>query len=62
MSDLINNVGMHNFCHETVKKPGAFVWRFLFDHFNPDSSWALNPLLPFKVIFGRKTQNKFNHF
>ena len=49
MSDLINSLALHNFCSSTVSKPGARVWRFLFDHFNPDSSWALNPLLPFKA-------------
>jgi hypothetical protein len=49
MSDLVNNLAMHNFCRSITQKPGAHVWHFLFDHFNPDSSRALNRLLPFKA-------------
>lgn len=49
MSDLVNNLAMHNFCQANVQKSGAKVWRYIFDHYNPDSSWGLNPLLPFKA-------------
>lgn len=49
MSDLVNNLAMHNFCRSITQKPGTHVWHFLFDHFNPDSSRALNRLLPFKA-------------
>jgi hypothetical protein len=49
MSDLISNIATNNFCKLNIKKPGTKMWRFVFEHFNSDSSWSLNPFFPFKA-------------
>ncbi|KAI1723263.1 carboxylesterase family domain-containing protein [Ditylenchus destructor] len=47
MSDLINNLSLQNYCDKMSQYTKSTVYRYIFEHFNPSSSRALNPLLPF---------------
>uniref|UniRef100_A0A915MQD5 Carboxylic ester hydrolase n=2 Tax=Meloidogyne incognita group TaxID=654580 RepID=A0A915MQD5_MELJA len=49
MSDLISNIATQNYCHLNMKKPKSHIWRFIFEHYNSDSTWSLNPFFPFKA-------------
>ncbi|TKR86401.1 hypothetical protein L596_011001 [Steinernema carpocapsae] len=47
MSDMINNLAVHRYC-QNMTQNGSKVFFYTFEHFNADSSWPLNFLMPFK--------------
>uniref|UniRef100_A0A1I7Y5K5 Carboxylic ester hydrolase n=1 Tax=Steinernema glaseri TaxID=37863 RepID=A0A1I7Y5K5_9BILA len=47
MSDMINNLSVHRYC-QRMTEHGSRVFFYTFEHFNADSSWPLNFLMPFK--------------
>ncbi|KAK0406794.1 hypothetical protein QR680_018811 [Steinernema hermaphroditum] len=47
MSDMINNLSVYRYC-QRMSQNGSKVFFYTFEHFNSDSSWPLNFLMPFK--------------
>lgn len=45
-SDMVNNMALENYCRKEEKN-GSIIYRYIFEHFNPKASIALNPMFPF---------------